>query len=191
MNKLKPLLITVLIIVIFLFALRYLNLMPKHPHEQQAMNKFRFLQKNEDAECLTTPCGRSGNRPLMIIFEVSQDKTYGYTSENPIKVGGFSEKDGPYNEMRYLNSLYGPHGEIIRYDREGSCCFFRTPNGIEGIAGLLDRFKITYKGLKEPIFLYLNMYDYEEPMAPYGFTVKTNIKIIRKRLIFKLEEDNK
>ncbi|MCK4666063.1 2-dehydro-3-deoxyphosphooctonate aldolase [Candidatus Dependentiae bacterium] len=101
---------------------------------------------------------------------ISSDETYGYTEENPINVGGVYET-GPLRKRQYLNCLLGPNGEEITYYREGSCCHFETPNGLLGI-GLLDRFNITYPGLKEPIILFLNQYDYEKPMAPKGFTIK-------------------
>lgn len=102
---------------------------------------------------------------------VSKDKTYGYTLENPIKVGGVLEGKGPLNERLFMDSLIGPDGKDIRYKRLGSCCYFNTPNGFVGI-GLFDEYQINYKGLKEPVFLFLNMYDYEEPKAPYGFTIR-------------------
>jgi hypothetical protein len=38
-------------------------------------------------------------------------------------------------------------------------------------AGLLDIYEITYDGLDEPIKIYIDMYDYEAPLAPYGFTI--------------------
>ncbi len=189
LREMKALIIFALIILIILLVYRYSDLLPKPPHKLQSIIKFELLKKDKD-DCISTPCGRSGNRPHMIIFEVTTDKTYGYTQENPIKVGGYSENDGPDNERRYLNSIHGPNGEIISYTREGSCCFFRTPNGMDGV-GLLDRFKITYEGLKEPVFLYLNMYDYEMPEAPYGFTARTEIKVIKKDLIFKFEDGGK
>ncbi len=123
------------------------------------------------------PKGRSGDKPDMLITEVSKDRDYG-CSEKPIKVGGAEKKEGPASEQRYLNSLYGPNGETIRYERIGSCCPFKAPNGHGGI-GFLDMFKITYKGLKEPIILHLDMYNYEEPEAPYGFSI--NPKRINKK----------
>lgn len=104
-----------------------------------------------------------------LLTEISKDKTYGYTKKNPIKVGGVN--DGPINERRYLNALSGPNGETVHYQRQRSCCAFKTKNGIMG-SGLLDIYEIRYDGLEEPIILYINMYDYEELKAPVGFTIK-------------------
>lgn len=104
-------------------------------------------------------------------LKATTDSTYGYTEENPVKVGGFNEKSGPAKERAFLNALLGPDGQELTYKRLGSCCPFETPNGIAGY-GLLDMYEIEYEGLKEPIILYLNMYDSEELYVPVGFTKK-------------------
>ncbi len=100
--------------------------------------------------------------------EASSDHTYGFTPENPIQVGGSNIGIGSSSERKYLNRLKGPNGEQIQYKRRGSCCFFKTPNGFNG-EGLLDAYIITYPGLKEPVVLYLNMYDLGAQFAPMGF----------------------
>ncbi|MBY0536939.1 MAG: hypothetical protein K2P88_13905 [Chitinophagaceae bacterium] len=104
------------------------------------------------------------------LTEVSTDESYGYTESNPIRVGGpFS--DAVKNEQRFLNALLGPDNQVVKYRRTGSCCPFKTPNGIMD-GGLLDRYEITYEGLEKPIYLFVNMYDYEYLKAPKGFTFK-------------------
>ena len=89
------------------------------------------------------------------IVKYSQDKSYGYTEKNPVKVGGVSE--GPKNERRFLNALVGPKGEAIEYYRIGSCCPFKTKNS--SLGGMLDMYNVTYEGLENDIVLYINMYD--------------------------------
>lgn len=101
----------------------------------------------------------------------STDAAYGVTPEKPIKVGG-GFNDGANQEERYLDTLRGPQGQPVIWKRLGTCCPFRTPNGIVGERGLLDRVEVTYKGLEEPVILYLNLYDRETPRAPAGFTLK-------------------
>lgn len=105
-----------------------------------------------------------------VVNEVSKDKTYGYTVENPIMVGGriFS---GAKNERRFLNALAGPNGEKISYYRIGSCCEFVSKNGLDN-GGLLDKYSVTYEGLKEEIILYINMYDSDVLKIPVGFKKK-------------------
>lgn len=90
----------------------------------------------------------------------STDPTYGYTPENPIKVGG-DAFGGPPRERAFLDNLRGPNGELITYDRSGSLPVDET---------ILDIYTVTYEGLDEPIGLYLDEYSYEPVQAPVGFT---------------------
>lgn len=105
------------------------------------------------------------------INEVSKDKTYGYTVENPIMVGNM-DNAGPLNERRFLNALSGPNGEEISYYRIGSCCHFKTKNSAFGDVGMLDKYAVKYEGLKEEIILYINMYDSDALKIPVGFIKK-------------------
>ena len=106
-----------------------------------------------------------------VVTELSADKTYGYTEGNPVKVGGVEKSEGPLNERRFLNALAGPNGERITYSRLGSCCHFKTKNGIMG-GGLLDKYQVQWEGLAEPVLIYINMYDYGPLKVPAGFTAK-------------------
>lgn len=99
----------------------------------------------------------------------STDSTYGFTEKNPVKVGGVG--NGPLNERNYLNSLTGPNGEKVSYERYGSCCEFKSKNSPFGM-GLLDKYTVTYEGKKDTVTIYLNMYDKAKTMAPVGFKIK-------------------
>lgn len=114
----------------------------------------------------------------MKLSEVSTDKKYGYEAnhKNSIKVGKIE------NEQGYLKSLRGPNGEQVQFRRLSSCCEFNSKSAVFG-KGLLDQYEVYYQGLKEPITLYINGYDYENPMAPIGFTFVTADKI-EKPVIF-------
>lgn len=103
-------------------------------------------------------------------LQMATDKEYGYTQENPIRVGGGS--NGPGNERAFLNLLAGPNGEAITYSRLGSCCMFKTKNGLFNDSGMLDKYELKWNGGDESIILFLNMYDYETPMCPVGLTLK-------------------
>ena len=72
----------------------------------------------------------------------------------------------------FLRALSGPKGEQLDYDRVGSCCSFETPNAWVGGKALLDKYEIKYRGIKKPVVLFLDMYDYEQPLVPMGFTLK-------------------
>lgn len=89
---------------------------------------------------------------------ISDDKTYGYTEENPIKVGG-DFMDGPARERAYLDNLLGPNGEVLTYERIGS-----LPSGDT----ILDKYHITGQGVDA--MLYLDEYNYAPLQAPIGFT---------------------
>ena len=89
---------------------------------------------------------------------ISEDKTYGFTEANPIRVGGdFIE--GPARERAYLDNLLGPNGEILAYERNGSISSGDT---------ILDAYHVT--GANIDVVLYIDEYRYEPLQAPYGFT---------------------
>lgn len=102
----------------------------------------------------------------------SDDKSYGYDQSNPIKVGGVKESSGPMNERRFLNGLLGPNGEELSYKRSGSCCSFKTPNGLFNGTGLLDAYEVSLKGSSDKLTIYINMYDKGELKVPVGLTAK-------------------
>lgn len=105
------------------------------------------------------------------VSKPSLDQGYGYGPDKPIKVGGADASSGPLRERMFLEQLAGPNGEVLRYQRKGSCCPFSTPNGIMG-TGMLDIYEVWVGTQPVPRTLYLNMYDFEEPQAPVGFTPK-------------------
>jgi hypothetical protein len=112
--------------------------------------------------------GASGVLPFLI-QEASTDASYGFTETNPVRVGGGKEA-GARNEQRYLNALLGPKGQPIEYQREGSCCAFKLDAAGVDNEGQLDVYTITWKGRKEPLKLYLNMYEEGGLAAPVGLT---------------------
>ena len=117
---------------------------------------------------LAGPIGAGPSEGDPVPRELSDDKTYGYSEKNPIKVGRLH--GGPRDSELFLSSLRGPEGQQIKFKRLGSCCFFETPNAWVGGQAPLDRYELRYKGLKEPIILYLDIYDYDQPKVPYGLT---------------------
>jgi hypothetical protein len=81
--------------------------------------------------------------------------------------------DGANNRTKYLNALLGPNKEPITYKRLKPCCPFSTPNyqvyAANSKYGLLERYEVSYQGIKEPIILYLNLYDEGIFYSPKGF----------------------
>lgn len=113
------------------------------------------------------------NNQTFEITEISTDPTYGLSAKNPVQVGGVDKSEGPVNERRFLNALAGPNGEEISYFRAGSCCAIKSKNDPFGFGEvLLDNYRVTWKGAKDTISIYINMYDYGTLKAPVGFTIK-------------------
>jgi len=110
------------------------------------LNSIEFFEPISSSTSTTSSCA------------IASDPSYGYTQENPIRVGG-DDFDGPPRERAYLDNLAGPNGEKISYERTGSINFGDT---------ILDAFVIT--GLSKTVTLYIDEYSYTEPQAPIGFT---------------------
>lgn len=114
----------------------------------------------------TNPTEKSSKyQPFNNISEYSNNKKYGLSAKYPVKVGENSAK----NQRKYLASLAGPNGEELTFHRRGSCCPYKSENGLFGSA-MVDVYEVTYKGLKKPILVYISFYDYEPLFIPEGFT---------------------
>ena len=110
----------------------------------------------------------------------SDNDNYGFTQEQPIKVGN-GPNGAPANERAYLDLLRDGQGKPISYYREGSCCAHESKNGFNGMA-MLDIYVINYyneNGIKETAKVYISMYDYEEPLIIKGFQTVKLIKSSR------------
>jgi hypothetical protein len=103
---------------------------------------------------------------------------YGQTETHPIKLGAPDSADpmseGRRNRTYFLLSLRGPSGQRVRYWRRGSCC---SQDGAHGFFGSepLDVFVVTYHGLETPVELFLNVYSFDDPQVPLGFTFKPTV----------------
>lgn len=111
--------------------------------------------------------GRS--RGTMVLARRATDAAYAYSEGGAVKIGGgFGE--GSDRTYQFLNSLRGPNGEALQYDRVGTCCPFKAPSSPFG-EGVLEVFTLTYPGLSQPKRLYFNWYEEEEALIPVGLTV--------------------
>ncbi|HUF23234.1 MAG TPA: hypothetical protein VMN81_03820 [Vicinamibacterales bacterium] len=109
----------------------------------------------------------TGDRSIVSQCEVSDDAEYGYTQENPIKVGG-TPMYGPARQRRFLQALAGPAGQPLTFKRRGSLA--PTADGI-----IIDLYEVTYPGLEKPIELYLDLYRWDPPRAPQGLLCASEI----------------
>ncbi len=64
------------------------------------------------------PFGSSDTGPFLELSELAPSAKYGYTQGSPILLGG--TEGGPRQSRLYLNSLRGPKGQVISYERVGS-----------------------------------------------------------------------
>jgi len=103
----------------------------------------------------------------MTTLEPASDPEYGYSPEKPIKTGPVALRF----HLLYLNSLRGPKGEIVEYERKGACCAFEDKTLPFG-GGLLDVYKIKIDGNNDVITLYVDMYKKGPPQLPVGFTAR-------------------
>lgn len=126
------------------------------------------------AACSNTSSYNAMQTPLgdNAFQHTSDDPEYGYNPKKPIKLGGFMN-DSKYQgrQDEYFEGLMGPNGENVKVKRIGSCCPFADESLPYG-AGLLDRYEVDYKGLSKPIILYVNLYQFEQPLAPKGLLLE-------------------
>ncbi len=128
-------------------------------------NAQKKVEKCNDTTQSTIPT----NSILRLTKSANNDK-YGFTQENPIKVGTGTE-GGPANQRAYLNLLRDAQGKPIKYERLSSCCSYKSEYGFMGMA-MLDKYEITYlneKGKEKKAIVYISFYDYDEPQILYGF----------------------
>jgi len=131
----------------------------------------------KQAEEKVEDCNDTTKIETFVILELtkkSEDKTYGFSEKNPVKVGK-GPNGGPANQRAYLNLLRDAQGKPLKYERLGSCCPYESVNGFFGSA-MLDQYEITYKdikGKKKKAVIYISFYDYESPKILVGFnTIK-------------------
>jgi hypothetical protein len=108
-----------------------------------------------------------------VITEYSKDKKYGYDKDYPINIFYGGTKNETINPQRFLNALAGPNGEKITFTKLESCCPFPTKRSDMG-AGLLDVYELKWDGQRNPVTLYLNIYEKGVLMVPFGLTLKKN-----------------
>ncbi|MFN8288136.1 MAG: tetratricopeptide repeat protein [Chitinophagales bacterium] len=136
------------------------------------------LQMNEAKKkvdrCKDTADAHHEVHAILYLNKQSTDAKYGFTEKNPVKVG-LGPVSGPGNENDYFELLRDAQGEPVKYERLGSCCEYKSPNGFMGYA-MLDRYQLTYhdaEGKEQKTVVYISFYDYEEPQVLAGFKTVT------------------
>jgi hypothetical protein len=88
---------------------------------------------------------------------IASDTTYGYSEDNPIRIGG-GEEDGEARAEAYFSALGGPYGETFTYEKMET---------IESNGTTMDVYQIDFAGT--PLTMYLDIQNYETLMAPDQF----------------------
>lgn len=116
------------------------------------------------------PNGRSDSTApylRVIKLQTATDPGYGYSAANAIRTGPYDTR----LHLLYLNSLRGPKGEPITYERRGACCEYEDKSLPRG-GGLLDVYDIQVDGGSKTITIYVDMYRTGPPLLPVGFTAR-------------------
>lgn len=111
------------------------------------------------------------NNTVFYISEFSTDKKYGYEKDYPINLFFENTRNETINQQRFLNALAGPSGETIKYTKLENCCPFPTKRSEMGV-GLLAAYELKWTGQKNPVILYLNIYEKGVLKVPYGLSMK-------------------
>jgi hypothetical protein len=106
--------------------------------------------------------------PEAVCFN-TDDPTYGYSMDNPVRIG-YDPRIAGDDAHQCLPWLLGPQGqqlgtEVIEQIRHGGTT--------------LCEVAIFYEGQEEPAVLYFDLYNYEQPRAPVGFTCGSPYEYIR------------
>lgn len=107
----------------------------------------------------------------LFIEQYSNDPTYGYSEDNPIKVGGHKLFGSLLIDL-YLYSLHGYDNEQITHKTMSiHKKIYKSISHNE--LGIIEEVAVWYQDELEPQFLYFNTYDCELPLkAPMGFIIK-------------------
>ncbi len=100
---------------------------------------------------------------LITMDSSSIDSTYGYSINNPVKLG-----EGPQGERYYMSRLIGPNKQGLVIGRRGS---------IRGDSGpMIDAYTFRLVGDTADRTLYLNMYECDNPKAPHNLLIKPSLQ---------------
>lgn len=89
----------------------------------------------------------------------SLDPTYGFSPDNPIRIGG-GDQAAPGREAAFLGNLIGASGGLIQFQPAGS-----QPFG----GGTLDIYQIAFQQAGQPVMLYFDRNNFAPLFAPAGF----------------------
>jgi hypothetical protein len=108
-------------------------------------------------------------RGEMKLSQSSTDPLYAFSERAPVLIGG-GFASGSDRTYKYLNSLRSSNGELVKYDRIGTCCPFKSPNSPFGGEALLEVYQLSIPGVGAPKRLYFNWYETGDVLIPVGLS---------------------
>jgi TolB protein len=104
--------------------------------------------------------------PAKFACRVSNDPTYGYSEQNPVKLG-YDPRLQKVDEQHCLTWLTGSNDEPLQTELLDELHVNDTN---------LCKVSVTYQGQKAPTILYFDLFNYQQPLAPQGFKCGSEIE---------------
>jgi len=99
----------------------------------------------------------------------SEDPLYGFSPENPIKIG-FDPRDEGTTESACLPWLLGPQGQAIKTS---------LLDEIRVNGSKVCKVSVTYEDQDTADILYFDVFNYEQPKAPWGYTCGSPLEYLK------------
>ena len=105
----------------------------------------------------------------------SDDPSYGYTAENPIRIG-YDPRGGHENELsagedvNCLPWLLGPQGQALE---------ITLVQEIEVGNTVICEVTVNYPGKNTPDLMYFDIFNYEQPKAPIGYLCGSPVEYLK------------
>jgi len=99
----------------------------------------------------------------------SEDSSYGFSPENPIKIG-FDPRDEDTTENACLPWLLGPQGQVINTS---------LLDEIRVNGSKLCKVSVTYENQDAADILYFDVFNYEQPKAPRSYTCGSPLEYLK------------
>ena len=107
--------------------------------------------------------------PTQYACRVSTDPGYGFSIDNPIKLG-YDPRLLGVDEEQCLTWFTGPQGQVIQTELLDEVNINETR---------LCKVAISYESQNQPVILYFDLYNYSQPLAPLGFTCGSEVEYSR------------
>jgi hypothetical protein len=116
------------------------------------------------ASTLPTPTAEPGDACVN-----STDGSYGFTLENPVRIG-YDPRIKGINERQCLPWLLGPQGQAVNTE---------LLEEVRMGGSKLCKVSVTYQGQAEPDVMYFDVFQFEQPKAPVGYSCGSPVDYLK------------